>query len=187
MSVPSQTPDLVVRGLCATSVTGTLQCGTLMFPCALGRSGRGHRKREGDGITPIGRWPLRKIYFRADKRGPLRHPPGHAVGIARPTKRSDGWCDGVGDGNYNRPVTHPYPTSAEHLWRDDALYDLVIVLGHNDRPRVQGGGSAIFVHIADQSCDGRLKPTAGCVALRARDLRTVLSKISARTHMRILG
>lgn len=105
----------------------------------------------------------------------------------RPVKRDDGWCDAPGDPNYNRAVRHPYGASAERLWRDDHLYDVIIVLGHNELPRVQGGGSAIFMHVAESCDNGRLKPTAGCVALRARDLAVVLSKIGPRSFVRILG
>ena len=60
----------------------------------------------------------------------------------------DGWCDAPDDPNYNRLVKLPYPASAEHMWREDHLYDLVAVLGYNDDPVVPGKGSAIFLHVA---------------------------------------
>lgn len=82
----------------------------------------------------------------------------------------DGWCDEAGDRNYNRPVRLPYPASHEAMRRTDNLYDVVVVLSHNQRPRSQGRGSAIFLHLADP--EG--KPTAGCVALSRRDMETVL-------------
>lgn len=84
----------------------------------------------------------------------------------------DGWCDEASDRNYNRPVTLPYPASAETLWRDDGLYDIVVLLDHNMRPRVQGLGSAVFVHLAR---DG-FKPTEGCVAFTQHDLRMLLAR-----------
>ena len=74
----------------------------------------------------------------------------------------DGWCDAPEDRNYNRLVRHPYPTSAERLWRSDGLYDVLVVLEHNTCPRVRGGGSAIFLHVAAPG----FTPTAGCVAIR---------------------
>lgn len=88
----------------------------------------------------------------------------------QPLKPDDGWCDAVADRNYNRKVRHPYPASAEQMWRGDALYDLVVVLDYNERPRVRGKGSAIFMHVARPG----FLPTEGCIALRAGDLRKLL-------------
>ena len=175
--------DVIVSGLSHRSSNGWLRLGHLIWPCALGRTGRGHFKREGDGLTPIGRWPIRRVLFRADRR-PLAHPsiPGSSA-----VQANDGWCDADGDRNYNRYVRHPYAASAERLWRDDHCYDVIVVLGHNDRPRKQGGGSAIFLHVAEPANDGSLKPTAGCIALRPRDLQTVLRKISRNSYIRIVG
>ena len=92
---------------------------------------------------------------------------------ARPVRPDQGWCDAAGDRNYNRPVRHPYPASAERLWRHDALYDLVVVLGYNDRPRVHGRGSAIFLHVAQPG----YAPTEGCVALRRDHLVRLLAAL----------
>ena len=85
------------------------------------------------------------------------------------------------DRNYNRHVQHPYPASAELMWREDALYDLVVVLDHNSRPRIQGRGSAVFVHIARHD----LGPTEGCIALGERDLRKLLAGARVDTLLRI--
>jgi L,D-peptidoglycan transpeptidase YkuD (ErfK/YbiS/YcfS/YnhG family) len=95
--------------------------------------------------------------------------------------RDDGWCDAPDDRNYNRQVRLPYPASSETLWRDDHLYDVVIVLGHNQRPRRRGVGSAVFLHIAA----GDFRPTAGCVAVSAADMRRLLPHLSTRTSLRI--
>jgi L,D-peptidoglycan transpeptidase YkuD (ErfK/YbiS/YcfS/YnhG family) len=63
------------------------------------------------------------------------------------------------------------------MWRADDLYDVVVVLGYNDRPRLRGRGSAIFMHIAR----GALEPTEGCIALRRSDFRKLLPLLGART------
>jgi L,D-peptidoglycan transpeptidase YkuD (ErfK/YbiS/YcfS/YnhG family) len=123
-------------------------------------------KREGDGSSPIGVWPLRQVLWRPDK-GPA---PITDLPVA-PIARDDGWCDAPGDANYNRPVKLPYPASAEAMWREDDLYDLVVILGHNDDPVVPGMGSAIFLHIARPDHG----PTAGCVALGRGDLEDLLT------------
>lgn len=134
--------------------------------CALGRGGviAAADKREGDGASPAGVWPIRKVFFRG--RLPKSSLPRHAL---RP---EDGWCDAPEDPCYNRPVRHPYPASAERLWRDDGLYDRIVVLGHNDDPVVPGLGSAIFLHIAREG----YAPTEGCVALSAEDLEAFLAR-----------
>jgi L,D-peptidoglycan transpeptidase YkuD (ErfK/YbiS/YcfS/YnhG family) len=137
----------------------------LTVPCALGRGGISRGKREGDGATPAGRLVLRRIWYRADRvPRPRSRLPVHAI---RP---DDGWCDAAGDRNYNRPVRLPYPASHERLWRDDHVYDVVVELGWNERPRVQGRGSAIFLHLARPG----YAPTEGCVALARADMLRLL-------------
>jgi L,D-peptidoglycan transpeptidase YkuD (ErfK/YbiS/YcfS/YnhG family) len=59
------------------------------------------------------------------------------------------------------------------MWRQDNLYDLVLVLGYNRRPRVRGRGSAIFMHLAQSG----YAPTAGCIALSARNMRIALERL----------
>ncbi len=145
---------------------------------AIGPSGIGALKREGDGATPRGAFGLRRLLYRAD-RGPRPAAPLPARAI-RP---KDGWCDAPADPNYNRPVPYPYRASAERLWRDDSLYDLVLVLGANDIPRKRGCGSAIFIHVARD----RLAPTEGCIAFAKPDLRWLLGRISQSTRVVVTG
>ncbi len=134
--------------------------------CALGRGGIRADKREGDGATPVGRFPLRRALWRADR---LTQP---VTGLPiQPISPCDGWCDAPEDPAYNRPVTRPHPTSHEALWRDDGVYDVIVVMGHNDDPVVAGLGSAVFLHVARPDWE----PTAGCVALALDDLLAVLA------------
>jgi L,D-peptidoglycan transpeptidase YkuD (ErfK/YbiS/YcfS/YnhG family) len=175
---PQSSPELVVRSLAPGSSRGFVEFGSLRLPCALGRSGRTSAKREGDGATPIGSFPLREAFYRADR---LRRPRT-ALPI-RAIRPADGWCDEPNDRNYNRFVRHPYPGSAERLWRSDHLYDLVLVMGYNDGPRVAGRGSAIFMHVAGED----FSPTAGCVALRLPDLIRLLESVRPATKVRILA
>ena len=176
--------DIVVRALSRKATLGTLSIGPLVFPCALGRSGLGFRKHEGDGVSPIGRWPVRCIYYRPDRVRDLLW--SRLPGRARPLRRSDGWCDAPEDRNYNRRVKLPYPASAETLWREDSLYDVILVLGHNDLPRRRGAGSAIFMHLAGLTEDGRLTPTAGCVALRRRNLAVLIAHLGRASAIRVV-
>ncbi|MCC7275591.1 MAG: L,D-transpeptidase family protein [Alphaproteobacteria bacterium] len=135
--------------------------------CALGRGGIRADKREGDGATPAGIFGLRRVLWRPD-RGPPPVTPLPTAAVAP----EDGWCDDPGHPDYNRPVLLPHPAGHERMWRDDALYDLVVVVGHNDAPVVPGAGSAIFVHVAREG----YAPTEGCVALAAADLRWLLAR-----------
>lgn len=169
--------NIFVRTLSSASTTGLLIIGPVTVPCALGRSGLSYRKREGDGASPIGRFQLRRLFYRGDRQ--FRPRTGLKTAQLR---ANDGWCDGAIDRNYNRHVMHPYPASAERMWRDDHLYDVVIVIGHNDRPCIKGAGSAIFMHHAR---DG-LKPTEGCIALRQADMRRVLPLIGKHTWISIV-
>jgi len=146
--------------------------------CALGRGGISGAKREGDGATPAGTWPLRRLLYRPDRlSAPSTALPTTPIGPA------DGWCDAPGDKNYNLPVILPYPASCEALWRDDLVYDLIVPLGYNDGPIVPGRGSAIFLHLAR---DGYL-PTEGCVALGRDDLLAYLALATTGSRVIIAG
>jgi L,D-peptidoglycan transpeptidase YkuD (ErfK/YbiS/YcfS/YnhG family) len=147
---------------------GRLELGGLALRCALGKGGirLATEKREGDGATPAARMPLRRVLFRAD-RGP---PPRCAVPV-EPIAPEEGWCDDPAHRAYNSLVRLPFDASHERLWREDALYDIVGVLGWNDDPVERGRGSAIFLHLARPD----FAPTEGCVALAPGDLRAVLA------------
>jgi len=158
---------------------GILHFGGESFPCALGRSGIVIDKREGDGGTPVGSFALRELFFRPDR---LTKPA--TVLASKPIAPDDGWCDAPEDVAYNRPVRLPYPASAETLWREDHLYDLIVPLGYNDDPVRPGAGSAIFFHLAKDDGD-RLAATEGCVALRLADMLHVLARIAPETRMTV--
>ncbi len=167
---------LIVRTIGAQSKTGVLERGGMRFRCALGRTGSKVAKREGDGASPIGTWQLREAFYRADR---LTRP---RTGLdLRAISRPDGWCDASQDRNYNRRIVHPYPASAEHLWREDGVYDIVVVLGYNDAPAIKGCGSAIFLHCAR---DG-YPPTQGCIAIARRDLVRLMPFLGPNTRLQI--
>jgi L,D-peptidoglycan transpeptidase YkuD (ErfK/YbiS/YcfS/YnhG family) len=148
---------------------GWMDLGKGRARCALGRGGvlDAALKREGDGASPLGAWPIRRVLYRPDRGA----PPATALPCAA-LEPDDGWCDDPGDGAYNRPVKHPYSASAERLWREDGIYDVIVVLGHNDDPVRPGAGSAIFLHLARPD----YAPTEGCVALARADLEILLAR-----------
>lgn len=145
--------------------------------CALGRAGIRADKREGDGATPAGLFPLRRVLWRADRLpAPVTALPRAAIGPAQ------GWSDDPADPAYNRAVRLPHEARHERLWRADALYDLLLVIGHNDDPPRPGLGSAIFVHLARP---GHL-PTDGCVAFASCDLLALLRSAAPGDAIRIV-
>lgn len=149
--------------------------GDLVWPCAVGRSGIRMEKTEGDGVSPVGCWPIRRVLYRADR---LAAPPAPQLNCAA-IAADDGWCDAPDHVDYNRPVKLPFAASHEEMWRDDGLYDIVGVLGQNDDPVVPGGGSAIFLHIARPD----YAPTAGCAALSRADLLEFLALAEPGTRL----
>lgn len=161
-----------VRARPGQRTLGLVFAGAARCRAALGRSGIRIDKREGDGATPKGRFRPRRVWWRAD-RGP-RPRTGLPVRRVHPT---DGWCEDPTDRRYNRPVRMSQHAAGDRLWRDDPLYDLIVELDHNTRPRVAHRGSAVFIHVARPG----FRPTAGCVALDAADLRRLLTRLDHRT------
>ncbi|WP_291843715.1 L,D-transpeptidase family protein [Maricaulis sp.] len=160
------------------SRNGSLVLESCTVRAALGRSGvtKASNKREGDGATPLGQYPLRRVLYRADRVAqPQTSLPCRAL------RRDDGWCDAPDDPAYNRPVRLPYPASHEVLWREDGLYDIILVIGHNDDPPEPGAGSAIFLHCKRDD----YAPTEGCVALDAGDVRSLLATARPGDLLRI--
>jgi L,D-peptidoglycan transpeptidase YkuD (ErfK/YbiS/YcfS/YnhG family) len=143
---------------------------------ALGRSGVKALKREGDAGTPLGCFQFRVVFYRAD-RGPRPHTrlPVRAI---RP---DDAWCEDPRDRSYNRLVKASSRPGIDRLMREDHLYDLVVVLGHNERPRIRNRGSAVFVHLARAGYE----PTAGCIALSRRDLLALLREAGPRSFLMV--
>ena len=152
--------------LAVVTADGHLTIGAETFRAALGRGGVRAAKQEGDGATPLAALPLRQVLYRPDHGA----PPVAAVPV-EPLSPHDGWCDDPTNAAYNRRVRLPIQGSAERLWRDDPIYDIIGVLGWNDAPVLKGRGSAIFLHIARPD----FAPTQGCIALAPADLRRVLA------------
>jgi len=134
---------------------------------SIGRAGIAQDKREGDGASPAGVWPMRRLFFRPDRVTPKTALPIQEI---RP---GDGWCDDAARPEYNRLVRLPFAGSHERMWMESGLYDLVVELGYNDDPPVTGKGSAIFLHVARPDFGA----TAGCLALPREDLLAVLAEI----------
>ncbi len=150
--------------------------GEQKLSCAIGRGGIIPNKHEGDGATPVGRFHFRRIYYRSDKlEKPTTDLPINEI------LPSDGWCDDPNDSKYNRPVKLPYQAQHEKLYRNDHLYDLLIVVGHNDDPPVPGKGSAIFIHLARDN----FSTTDGCIALNLENLLTIVGQADLSSCLQV--
>jgi L,D-peptidoglycan transpeptidase YkuD (ErfK/YbiS/YcfS/YnhG family) len=151
-----------------------LHIGPVVVRAAIGKTGLSHRKREGDGKTPLGTFKLKAGFFRGDRM--LRICCTSGISMLRSKM---GWCDQPGSGLYNRPIPAGHRLSHERLWRDDHVYDVVFPTSHNENPRVQGAGSAIFFHLARLDYAG----TEGCIAISAADMRRLLPRLGKHVEL----
>lgn len=167
---------LRVRSRAGQKARGWLTAGPFRIPCALGPAGLVRIKREGDGGTPFGRFRLLWGYYRPDRKRPS------AGGVPlKAMRRDQGWCEDPSSPRYNRPVRLPAPDVTDRMWRADHLYDLTFVLDQNFSTRAKGAGSAIFFHLAREG----LAPTAGCVAISARDMHKLAPRLGRGAVMAI--
>ncbi len=153
---------------------GTVEWNGNIVPCAIGAAGMTSDKREGDQATPMGCFPLRRVYYRPDR---LSQP--RTLLPVDPLDPLDAWSDDPDDPAYNSMVRQPYPTSFELMWRDDHVYDIIVTIGYNDDPALPGKGSAIFLHLAGPD----FSPTQGCVAVSARNLLRMLADCDEATQI----
>jgi L,D-peptidoglycan transpeptidase YkuD (ErfK/YbiS/YcfS/YnhG family) len=153
---------------------GTITFKDKKYRGVVGKNGVTAEKVEGDNKTPLGCFPIRRVFYRADK---LDRP--NTIFPTQAIKENDGWSDDATREEYNQLVTLPYDGSHENFWRSDDLYDIIVELGYNDDPPVPGKGSAIFVHVAGKG----YTPTAGCVALSKSDLLEILSQVSIESKV----
>jgi L,D-peptidoglycan transpeptidase YkuD (ErfK/YbiS/YcfS/YnhG family) len=173
-------PDdvLTVQVDSADSALAWASLGAKRWRCVVGAGGVREDKVEGDAATPAGQYPLRHIYFRNDRLvlPKVRLP-------ARPVGERDGWCDDPHSPTYNRLVHIPNEWSHEKMWREDGLYDLLVVVGYNDDPPEGEWGSAIFLHIARED----MSPTEGCVAFARDDLLELVTLLGPTTRINVLS
>jgi L,D-peptidoglycan transpeptidase YkuD (ErfK/YbiS/YcfS/YnhG family) len=155
---------------------GVLLAGNRAIPVVIGRAGIRANKFEGDGATPRGRFRLVRLWWRTDRN---KRPP-----TLLPVRRIEpdlAWCEDTDSRRYNRPFRRLAEEPGDRLWRDDHLYDFIIEIDHNTRPRVSRRGSAVFVHVARPE----RTPTAGCVALGAAALHRLLAGLGPKTRIAI--
>jgi len=150
--------------------------GDYRIKCAIGKRGIGNKKREGDQITPKGKFKVKSILYRKDR---LSHFKSKITKL--PIKRDMGWCDDPKSKQYNKLIKLPFKGSFEKLYRKDNTYDIILVLNYNLNPVRKGKGSAIFIHVAKKD----FKSTLGCIAVSKKNLLKIVKKISSSTQVNI--
>lgn len=156
---------------------GWLTAGPLVIPVALGRGGILANKREGDGGTPKGSFRPRQLWWRGDRHSrPKTFLPVRAITPA------DAWCEDPTDRHYNQPIRLQREQGGDRLERADHLYDFVVEIDHNTKPRIPGRGSAVFLHLARDN----FGPTAGCVSMTRSAMLQLLRRMGPRTKI-IIG
>ncbi len=170
--------DILVTAPKPGATVGLLKAGGKEYPCTLGRAGilPAAFKKEGDGATPAGIWPLRDGFYRAD-----RLPQPRTGVLLRKLLPDDGWCEKIDHPDYNRWIKMPHPAVTDKMFRDDNVYDIIVVIGYNDAPVMAGRGSAIFMHLARPD----FSPTAGCVGLALEHLQEVLVGLGPQSQITI--
>src|SRR5437868_4135011 len=168
--------SITIRAAAGNPRRGWLTAGAMTIPVALGRGGIRANKREGDGGTPRGIFHPRRLWWRADR---LARP---RTGLSiRPITVEDAWCEDPADRHYNQPIRLAAKANGDRLTREDHLYDLIVEIDHNTRPRIAGRGSAVFIHLARPG----FEPTAGCVALDGKRLRWPIEPLGPQTKIDI--
>jgi L,D-peptidoglycan transpeptidase YkuD (ErfK/YbiS/YcfS/YnhG family) len=156
--------------------SGYLKYKNLKFRCALGKAGIKKKEKEGDNITPRGIFEITKILYRADKIKKIK-------AFIRPIKikKNMGWCDDSKSDYYNKQIKLPNKFGHERLYRNDNLYDIILVLNYNTNPIIKKKGSAIFIHVSKNS----YKKTKGCIALKKKHLLKLIPLIKKNTKIKI--
>jgi L,D-peptidoglycan transpeptidase YkuD (ErfK/YbiS/YcfS/YnhG family) len=163
-----------IRAAAGDRSRGWLTAGGQTIKVALGRGGIQANKREGDGGTPRGTFRPRRLWWRAD-----RHSKPSTFLPVRAIRPEDAWCEDVSSRHYNQPLRLAAKHGGDRLTRDDHLYDFIIEIDHNTRPRIAGRGSAVFLHLARKD----FSPTAGCVSMTEATMLRLLKRLGPKTRI----
>ena len=144
--------------------------------CAIGKRGIGLKKKEGDLITPKGRFKVKYILYRKDRVKKIKSKLRKIV-----IKKNMGWCDDPRSKQYNRLIKLPSSYNFEKLYKKENIYDIILVLNYNMSPIVKNKGSAIFIHVSKKN----YKKTEGCVALKKIHLLKILEELKNNTKVKI--
>ena len=143
--------------------------------CSVGKRGIGLKRKEGDLITPKGKYKIKYIMYRKD-RVKIQSKIKKII-----IKKEMGWCDDPNSRHYNKVVKLPSSYKNEKLYKKENIYDIIIVLNYNMDPIVKNKGSAIFIHVAKKN----YKKTEGCIAVRKAHLLKIAKDLKKKTMVLI--
>ena len=146
------------------------------YRCSVGLNGFTKNKIEGDKKTPIGKYSFGKLFVRTDKIKNLNTKFKYI-----PIRKDMAWSDDSNKSNYNNLIKTKNKHK-ESLYRDDNLYDLILVINYNMNPVLPNKGSAIFLHISSDD----YRPTEGCVAIAVNDFIEILKTLKPDDKINIL-
>ena len=136
--------------------------------CSIGKRGIGVKKKEGDLVTPKGKFKIKFILYRVDRVPKLKTTLKKII-----IRKNMGWCDDPKSKYYNKLIKFPFRYSAEKLYKKNNTYDIILVLSFNSNPVRKYKGSAIFIHLATKD----YKNTAGCIGIKKKDMKKIIPKI----------
>ena len=143
--------------------------------CSIGKRGISNKKKEGDKCTPRGNFKFKALYYRIDRIKKIKSKINKII-----IKKNMGWCNDINSKYYNKLIKFPFKYSAEKLYLKKKIYDLILVLNYNQNPTIKNKGSAIFMHLTKD-----YKPTIGCVAIKEKDMRLIVSKLNKNSKISI--
>lgn len=142
----------------------------------MGKRGIGYKRKEGDLITPQGEYKIKYILYRKDRVKKIKTKFKKVI-----IKKNMGWCDDPKSSKYNKLIKLPYYYGYEKLFRQDNIYDIILVLNYNMNPIIKNKGSAIFIHVAKK----KFKKTEGCIAVKKNDLLKILKDLKIDCKVKI--
>jgi L,D-peptidoglycan transpeptidase YkuD (ErfK/YbiS/YcfS/YnhG family) len=137
------------------------------YAARVGWNGLRANRREGDGTTPIGTFPLGRTMYGNSPN------PGVRFRYVR-LRCGDWWVEDPRSAAYNTfrrigcGVPPPFRTTTPDMSKSRRAYSYLAVVEFNMHPVVPDRGSGIFLHAQT----GRA--TNGCISLRRADLARVL-------------
>jgi len=151
----------------------TLNFDDFSIKCVIGKNGLNKNKKEGDKSTPIGKFKLGPLYWRADK---IEKPETNIS--CKKINKNMGWCNDINSRFYNKEIKVNKKIKHEKLFRKDYKYNLFLVIKYNDKKIIKGKGSAIFIHLTKN-----YKKTAGCIAVKQKDFLVMIKLLSKKSKI----
>lgn len=159
-------------------IDGTWMEDLAVFDGRVGRGGLSKNRKNGDGTTPIGSFPLVYAFGNAKDCAALKIPMTFRAITPHSYWGGDDW------GNFSNrwyEGNEPLGKDFEHLADyQDKQYKYAMVIGFNYDHFIPGIGNAIFFHCAGET------NTAGCVAVEEEDMAEFMEHVRDGAYIMIV-